>query len=137
MIRPPPRSTRTDSLFPSPPLFRSAPDRRDRLCDRACDVERDDLRAMRHAGEPFGALRVGDDQLRFAVLDPRGEFAALPPAVEQGGAAARHQDADIGDAPRIGVAHRDPDAVAALDAMPLDEPRGDRTSAGTGKGVEV
>src|SRR3546814_8238281 len=66
---------------------------------------------MLHArlGEPRRALHVGDDQLRLAVLDPRGQFAALPPAVEQGGAAARHQYAEIGNAPRIGIAHGEAD----------------------------
>src|SRR3546814_6634465 len=38
-------------------------DRRDRLVDRTRDVERDDLCAMFGAGEPFGALRVGEGQL--------------------------------------------------------------------------
>src|SRR3546814_11351148 len=40
-------------------------DRRDRLVDRARYVERDDPRPMLGAGEPFGALRVGDDQRRL------------------------------------------------------------------------
>src|SRR3546814_15200320 len=82
---------------------------------------------MLHArlGEPRRALDVGDDQLRLAVLDPRGQFAALPPAVEQSGAAARHQYAEIGNAPRIGVAHREADAVAALADETFDQPRRD------------
>src|SRR3546814_9536210 len=75
------------------------------------------------AGEPFGALRVGEGQLRLAVGDSRREFGALPPAVEQGRAAARHEDAEIGDTPGVGVAHRDGDPVAALDAISLDQPR--------------
>src|SRR3546814_14071176 len=51
-------------------------DRRDRLLDRLRDVERHHLRAMLHVrlGEPRRTLDVGDDQLRLAVLDPRGQF---------------------------------------------------------------
>ncbi len=80
--------------------------------------------------KPRRALDVGDDQLRFGILDARGELTALPPAVEQRRAAARHQHAEVGDAPGIGVAHRDADAVAPLDAMPFDERRGDLARGG-------
>src|SRR3546814_4483287 len=43
----------------------------------------------------------------------------------QGGAAARHQYAEIGNAPRIGIAHGEADAVAALDAETVDQSRRD------------
>src|SRR3546814_16500601 len=92
-------------------------DRRDRLVDRTRDVERDDLCAMFGAGEPFGALRVGAGQLRLAVGDSRREFGSLPPAAEQGRAAARHEDAEIGDTPGLAVAPHDVDQVAALAAL--------------------
>ena len=46
-----------------------------------------------------------------------------PPAVEQRRAAAREQDAEVADAPGIGIAHRQPDTVAARDAVRFDQSR--------------
>src|SRR3546814_19398496 len=106
-------------------FFKQKPAYHLRISDWSSDVCSSD-----RAGEPFGALRVGDDQRRLAVRDSRRQLGALPPAVEQGGAAPRHHDAEIGDAPGVGVAHRQRDAVAALDAVPLDQPRRDLARGG-------
>src|SRR3546814_12988773 len=49
MIRPPPRSTRTDTLFPYTPLFRSASDTHaflDQTLDHALTMEEAELRAL-------------------------------------------------------------------------------------------
>ena len=75
-------------------------------------VEDDDLRLVIDPVEPGGARRIGEDQRTFAQLDPVGEFLARPPAIEQRGAAARHQRAHIGDRPLGRIARRDPDPVA-------------------------
>ena len=80
-------------------------------------VEDDDLGRVLHALESRSALRVGQHQLAFAQVDSVGEFLARPPAVEQGGAAARHQDAHVGDDPVDRIARRDAHAVALLDAV--------------------
>src|SRR3546814_2799426 len=95
MIRRPPRSTRTDTLFPYTTLFRSQGKRALRagevirsepvfahdnrvggnaadLLDEACEVERD----LRIARLPIGS--GGGDRLRFAELvdfDPPGDDA--------------------------------------------------------------
>src|SRR3546814_12561480 len=64
MIRRPPRSTRTDTLFPYTTLFRSLVGDRRRALDRA--VERD----LRHAGEADAFQRGGGAlKDRYAFVD--------------------------------------------------------------------
>ena len=59
--------------------------------------------------------------------DAFGELARLPPAVEQGRAAARHHNSGINHAPTVGVAHRDADPVALLHAVICHQPHRYRT----------
>src|SRR3546814_9646972 len=65
MIRPPPRSTRTDTLFPSTTLFRSRPRRRreDRGVSDSCRAWAFHVRAGDLAGD-LAADRAGTDQRR-------------------------------------------------------------------------
>src|SRR3546814_8103210 len=80
MIRRPPRSTRTDTLFPYPTLFRSGNDRpalgagfhdRRRTPDRA--VKRD----LRHAGETDACdARGGSVQDRHIFIDRSEEHTS-------------------------------------------------------------
>ena len=80
-------------------------------------AEHDDLGAMFDPIEPLGALCVGEHQLALAQIDSVGQFLAGPPAVEQRGAAARHQDAHIGDDPVGRIARGNADPVALGDPV--------------------
>src|SRR3546814_7670 len=73
--RPPPRSTRTDTLFPSTPLFRSPgeqyPVARPRVAKRPVQVARmnhDQALRHRHIGEGVEGVAFGIEQ--FAVVQP-------------------------------------------------------------------
>src|SRR3546814_8984329 len=78
MIRPPPRSTRTDTLFPYPTLFRAPARARPDLCQR--HGARIRMAGRRHAeGHDRGAARdrrdrprPRDARLRRALVRPRG-----------------------------------------------------------------
>src|SRR3546814_5733210 len=77
MIRRPPRSTRTDTLFPYTTLFRSTDgprshpqEGRDRgREDRRSDERRGDSRSGKPHGKPYGK--------------PGGKFAGKPPAAKE------------------------------------------------------
>src|SRR3546814_6299769 len=90
MIRRPPRSTRTDTLFPYTTLFRSL----HRVQRKLADVERDEL--------PFGEAAVLKRVFRIARL---GEVARRKLARIGDDEAARLQRADIGL--ERGRVHRD------------------------------
>src|SRR3546814_18784679 len=68
MIRQPPRSTRTDTLFPYTTLFRSTGED-ERHEDIACDVERGEYRDAEQRGERKGTDRYG------AAVDRQGRSA--------------------------------------------------------------
>src|SRR3546814_17294075 len=90
MIRRPPRSTRTDTLFPYTTLFRSGD--------------------LGHGGEACGIdLRraAGDDDLGVGVLAPRlaDRLARLAPGLA--GAGAGVHDAGVVESCSLGVAARD------------------------------
>src|SRR3546814_15381473 len=83
MLRRPPRSTRTDTLFPYTTLFRSARRRRghhDRAAAAPGDLRHDVLHAQPHAADVDGDDPV--EVLLRLVLDPRD--LALDAGVEQG-----------------------------------------------------
>src|SRR3546814_6979743 len=73
MIRPPPRSTRTDTLFPYTTLFRSAAPAERRLRPRPLQQRRADRRTRRCRR---GALmaNVVQTPLALTVLTPRPSF---------------------------------------------------------------
>src|SRR3546814_6617792 len=85
MIRLPPRSTRTDTLFPYTTLFRSRAEEEGRIQEDA-DDERGDGRARRRWGRR-GAVcgLVGADRRRR-----RGRGRERPAAGAQGGGKASH-----------------------------------------------
>src|SRR3546814_12765355 len=89
MIRRPPRSTRTDTLFPYTTLFRSADDRR-RLQFAARDpycrfVDQADRRFAAHAGVDLARRRDAEplahpcSRLGVAQGDQPGQFARIEP----------------------------------------------------------
>ncbi len=84
--------------------------------------------------EPAGAGLICDQQLARAEADSVGQLATLPPAVEQRGAAARHQHRHVGDDPVGRIARRDADEIALLHAMPRDEPACRHSRRGIGFG---
>src|SRR3546814_12615882 len=71
MIRRPPRSTRTDTLFPYTTLFRSAP-----MIERAVEEQRIEVRL---GGNPRPALAPAAKFARFLEIVPR-RLAQLPAA---------------------------------------------------------
>src|SRR3546814_13271106 len=93
MIRPPPRSTRTDTLFPYTTLFRSARQREIGF-EMIVAVERADL--LQHLGRGLGGV-APDLQQRE---DERGEFMAERDAREAHGdlRVARAADQEAGPA---------------------------------------
>src|SRR3546814_6414023 len=94
MIRRPPRSTRTDTLFPYTTLFRSAADPA-RLDARVAHPRR--RRAAVDGGKPLADC-VGADPRRYAVRGMRRSFGALGAAlaIVLGGCAST-------TAPRVGT----------------------------------
>src|SRR3546814_16476594 len=68
MIRRPPRSTRTDTLFPYTTLFRSLRSSDLHPAARSVDVELDELGVHRGGGEAIGAHAFGvEDDADFAA----------------------------------------------------------------------
>ena len=92
-----------------------------------CPVVRkqDDLGVVIGALEPRRAAGIGQHQRTARQLDAVGELVTGPEPVEQGGAAARHDRAHIGDDPVRRIARGDAHAVALLHAMLAGEPRRD------------
>ena len=83
---------------------------------------RDDrARSAQRRGDPLGARRVGEDQLRLGQLQRMLQLFRLPPAVEQGRDRARLEHRHVGDDPGRAVAHGDADPVALADAA-RDQP---------------
>src|SRR3546814_10452201 len=95
MIRRPPRSTRTDTLFPDPPLFRS--DRR-RVCDLRCRQADEGIDGPRHA-PGRGEVRIAQRQLDPLHARHVERDLALDDGAVRDTAAGRHA---LGD--RSGVA---------------------------------
>src|SRR3546814_8821839 len=87
MLRRPPGSTRTDTLFPYTTLFRSADDGADLV---AVDIDVADLRARRDMRRDAVDARVDAERQPIARgvdrVDQRVEFAALPHRDVQDGA---------------------------------------------------
>src|SRR3546814_1128220 len=74
MIRRPPRSTRTDTLFPDTPLFRSG--RVGEVDERRCDVLRRPERHRILAGERRGT-HLGADRARVQQVHAQPALAGL------------------------------------------------------------
>src|SRR3546814_9745507 len=85
MIRRPPRSTRTDTLFPYTTLFRSPADRHGILRQRLGVVGAQDQEAEHERHDPH---RDEENQFKPEHLPPRalGEFAAAAEGAEHPGA---------------------------------------------------
>src|SRR3546814_15601841 len=85
MIRRPPRSKRTDTLFPYTTLFRSDDDRVEALVDIGIAREAEEWRepgaGREHEQPPAGGQRVGDERAgRLAAeIDRIARQALLPP----------------------------------------------------------
>src|SRR3546814_12797411 len=117
MIRRPPRSTRTDTLFPYATLFRSVDDR-----GAAALLEREDVAAFRAQREDEAAA----DRPVFARL---GTGAAIfDVAAQSRDILAEHQP---------GAGARAQQAVEAVVAQRIANRRGDRKSVVWGKRVSV
>ena len=72
-------------------------------------------------GDAPGAAIIGEHERAADIGDPGAQLRALPPAVEQGGDAACHQHAHIGDDPVGRIARGNADAVALGDAVARDQ----------------
>src|SRR3546814_14800003 len=129
MIRPPPRSTRTDTLFPYTTLFRSA-DRGDERADKQDEDkshrdQRDGYACQRTAVDEVDE-QEGDRDQRGAGDerdDADGDVALLerqPLAANAAGAGSRHRASDPGkngtDDAQQGPYRRDADHARADDA---------------------
>src|SRR3546814_18777043 len=82
MIRRPPRSTRTDTLFPYTTLFRSQEDRQPQLCPRLCQF------ALCDAGTDAEAGERGDKARTHRTADGVG---GRGPAARSAAAGTAHQ----------------------------------------------
>src|SRR3546814_7928299 len=120
MIRRPPRSTRTDTLFPYTTLFRSGDEVDHRIHQR---VEREVLLAVARGDAPDGMLRgavvvddlqgdgvraePGDLELRLLVAGQVQELVRVPVVVRPVVLVARHlvRGADLVGPREIGRAH--------------------------------
>src|SRR3546814_16298232 len=84
MIRRPPRSTRTDTLFPYTTLFRSQPG--DRIVDIGCGT-----------GTLAIALKVGEPESEIFAVDPDPAVLEIARSKARTAGAAIHWFAAIGD----------------------------------------
>src|SRR3546814_17081643 len=104
MIRRPPRSTRTDTLFPYTTLFRSDAEPRHVLFDQeGADAPRSRLgRGLGIDDERVGAARVGDTELRAVedIADLNLPGTALHPDAAAASAGLGHGDASDKLGPR-------------------------------------
>src|SRR3546814_5047768 len=75
MIRPPPRSTRTDTLFPYTPLFRSRPG-----LAGAVQPQRQGIDARAGPGDPVLPGLAGGDRLAHLCLDTVQRVVRMPEA---------------------------------------------------------
>src|SRR3546814_11577433 len=112
MIRRPPRSTRTDTLFPYTTLFRSA--------GRHTRLGRLDLQSTRSKPQQLAAL-TGDDQVTAGIVRGGGEAAFAVVAkqlpVHSGVGADKCATAQTEHDQRIGIA-RHPDQGTAIRDCP-------------------
>src|SRR3546814_11507751 len=94
MIRRPPRSTRTDTLFPYTTLVRSDPAAQDRMADTVAALV-----------DALMQLRVGPLAEAVARVDPDSDAATIPPDATLGELAGRDPDygARLGDDVRAGT----------------------------------
>jgi hypothetical protein len=95
--------------------------------------EQHHLGRVRVAFQPGGAAFIGQQQRSFSQIDTVGQFIARREAVEQRGAAARHQDAHVGDHPVGRIARRQSHAVAPGDAVIAHQTF--RNAGGSGVGL--
>src|SRR3546814_16744911 len=93
MIRRPPRSTRTDPLFPYTTLFRSQPGEGDVDADQRGSQEAD-IRPQ----QPEPAVDVGDERLQEAIDDIEAVQGTKLPAGNKG--MPRGAAGELGRAPR-------------------------------------
>jgi hypothetical protein len=98
---------------------------RERLRQRPLDRQRDGGNRAAAGGEARGAGLVGDDQFGLGEAEAVAHLLGLPPAVDQGGDAARLQHRHIGGDPGRAVAHRDRDPVALGDVPAAGEDAGE------------
>ena len=100
-----------------------APDRCQPFSRIAVMLERNDLRAVIGAFEPFGPLAIGQNHPAADHLERVGHFLAAGETVDQRGAAAGHGDPHIGDDPVGGIARGDADSVALDQLVLRQQPR--------------
>src|SRR3546814_15359161 len=105
MIRRPPRSTRTDTLFPYTTLFRSpaarVADPADRRSQRPCDRHRTRRRARRRTYRD-GRGFVAADAVCHAHLSARFGFVVAAAAHDRRGAREADADASRSEGRRVG-----------------------------------
>src|SRR3546814_4970786 len=109
MIRRPPRSTRTDTLFPYTTLFRSAVHRRQRIGRKAlylrvhfgCELVEEVIGEKRDVAMPFGKRRDADHDFGQPVIKILAEAAVLDHLIEV--LMSRTHDTDV-DRDRLAAA---------------------------------